>query len=146
MNEPVVKEEVFNASASSLWKAFTDKDEMKQWYFELEEFKPEPGFEFQFYGGTEEHKYLHLCKVTEAAPEKKLTYSWRYDGYPGISYVTFELNPAGREGLTKLTLIHEGIESFGNDNPDLAKENFIEGWNEIIGTSLKNYIEKKKSA
>ena len=48
---------------------------MKQWYFDLSEFKPEPGFEFQFYGeGHKGEKYLHLCKVTDVVPEKRLRY------------------------------------------------------------------------
>jgi uncharacterized protein YndB with AHSA1/START domain len=51
---PVIQEVVINASAAVVWKAITDKNEMKHWYFDLEEFKPEVGFEFQFYGGREE--------------------------------------------------------------------------------------------
>ena len=30
---------------------------MKQWYFDLAEFKPEVGFKFQFMGGTEDNQY-----------------------------------------------------------------------------------------
>jgi uncharacterized protein YndB with AHSA1/START domain len=138
--EPVIKEVLLNASASKVWKAITDKDDMKQWYFDFAEFKPEVGFEFQFYGGSDEKKYLHLCKITEVITGKRLTYSWRYDGYPGNSFVTFEL--FDEAGKTRLKLTHKGIESFGTDNSDLAKENFVEGWNQIIGKSLKEYIEK----
>jgi uncharacterized protein YndB with AHSA1/START domain len=138
--EPVIKEVLLNASASKVWKAITNKDDMKQWYFDFAEFKPEVGFEFQFYGGSDEKKYLHLCKITEVITGKRLTYSWRYDGYPGNSFVTFEL--FDEAGKTRLKLTHKGIESFGTDNSDLAKENFVEGWNQIIGKSLKEYIEK----
>ncbi|MEJ2505832.1 MAG: SRPBCC domain-containing protein [Ignavibacteriaceae bacterium] len=56
--------------------------------------------------------------------------------------VTFELFEEGNK--TRLKLTHEGIESFGTENPDLAKESFVEGWNQILGTSLKEFIEKKK--
>ena len=138
--EPVIKEVLLNAPASKVWKAITDKDDMKQWYFDFAEFKPEVGFEFQFYGGSDEKKYLHLCKITEVITGKRLIYSWRYDGYPGNSFVTFELFDEAAK--TRLKLTHKGIESFGTDNPDLAKENFVEGWNQIIGKSLKEYIEK----
>jgi uncharacterized protein YndB with AHSA1/START domain len=90
----IVIERTYNASAEKVWNAITDKDEMKKWYFDLAEFKPEPGFEFQFYGeGKQGEKFLHLCKVIEVIPKKKLTYSWRYDGYEGDSFVTFELFP-----------------------------------------------------
>ena len=59
--EPVIKEVTIDAPVDRVWKAITDKEDMKQWYFDLENFEPKPGFKFQFYGGTEEHQYLHLC-------------------------------------------------------------------------------------
>ena len=139
-NEPFVIERTLNAPVETVWKAITDKNEMKQWYFDLREFKPEIGFEFQFEGGTENKKYLHLCKVTEIVPQKRLTYSWRYDGYEGNSYVTFELFSEGEK--TRLKLTHAGLETFPA-NPDFAKENFVAGWNHIIGKSLPEYLEKE---
>ena len=139
-NEPFVIERTFNAPVEKVWKAITDKNEMKQWYFDLAEFKPEVGFEFQFEGGTENKRYLHLCKVTEVLPQKKLTYSWRYDGYEGNSFVTFELFSEGEK--TRLKLTHAGLETFPA-NPDFAKENFVAGWNHIIGKSLPEYLEKE---
>ena len=72
-------------------------------------------------------------------PNKKLSYSWRYDGYPGDSLVTFELFEENDKARVKLT--HEGLESFG-DKADFAKENFVAGWNEIIGKFLKEYVER----
>ncbi|MBE7173110.1 MAG: SRPBCC domain-containing protein [Williamsia sp.] len=144
-NQPIVIERLFNAPASLLWKALTNKDEMKNWYFNLAEFKAEPGFRFQFSGGpSPEKQYTHLCEVTEVVPEKKLAYSWRYEGYPGISYVSFELAPQGDKTL--LTLTHTGLASFPHDNPDFDASNFIKGWNGIINKSLAAYIEKAESA
>lgn len=137
--EPVIKEVVLNAPPSKVWRAITNKDDMKKWYFDLEEFKPQKGFEFKFYGGTEQKQYLHICKITEVVPEKKLTYSWRYDGYQGESFVTWELFPEGDK--TRLKLTHEGLETFPYDNPDFRRENFAEGWNEIIGTSIGKFLE-----
>lgn len=137
---PIVQEVVINASAAEVWKAITDKDEMKNWYFDLAAFEPEVGFEFRFYGGTEEKQYLHICEITEVIEEKKLAYSWRYDGSPGNSLVTFELFPEGSKTRVKLT--HEKLDSFPSDNPDFAQENFAAGWREIIGVSLKEYLEK----
>jgi uncharacterized protein YndB with AHSA1/START domain len=138
-NKPIIVERKYNAPISKVWKAITDKEEMKQWYFDLAEFKPEVGFKFQFMGGTEDNQYLHLCEVTEVIPEKKLTYSWRYDGYEGNSFVTFELFE--ERGETRLKLTHRGLESFP-DNPDFAKTNFEMGWDQIINTSLKDYLSK----
>src|SRR5437879_12247629 len=140
--EVLVVERIFNAPIEKVWQAITQNEEMKHWFFELAEFKPEVGFEFQFKGGKDDRVYLHLCKVTEAIPNKKLKYSWRYDGYEGISFVTIELVSHGKQ--TKLKLIHEGLESFQMSNPDFAKKNFSEGWNYIIHTSLHKYLEPVK--
>jgi uncharacterized protein YndB with AHSA1/START domain len=131
-------ERTYNAPVSKVWKAISDKNEMKKWYFDLPEFRAEVGCEFQFLGGPDEKQYLHLCKVTEVIKEKKLAYSWRYDGFEGNSFVTFELF---EEGKTRLKLTHAGLETFPANNPDLARENFVEGWTGIIGKSLKEFLE-----
>ena len=59
---PVVIERTYDAPVETVWKAVTNKEQMKHWYFDLKEFEPEIGFEFQFHGGTEQKQYLHLCK------------------------------------------------------------------------------------
>ncbi|MBT1703688.1 SRPBCC family protein [Chryseosolibacter indicus] len=138
--EPFVIERTFNASVEKVWKAITDKDKMKHWYFDLAEFKPEIGFEFHFEAGEKGKCYVHLCKVTAVIPNRKLQYSWRYQGYTGISFVTWELFPEG-ESKTRLKLTHEGLETFPVDNPDLAPHNFERGWNAIVGQSLQNFLE-----
>jgi uncharacterized protein YndB with AHSA1/START domain len=140
-NDPVVVEYTFQAPIHKVWRAITSRDDMEQWYFTFVEFKPEVGFEFRFMGGTPERQYLHVCKITEVEAGKKLAYTWRYDGFEGISTVTFELHAGGDQ--TRLILIHEGLETFPGDNPDFAKENFVQGWTQIIGTSLKEFLEKR---
>lgn len=139
--EPVIVERIVKAPIEKVWSAISDTKEMKQWYFDLAEFKTTVGFEFRFSGGPPEKQYLHICTITEVIPGKRLTYNWRYDGYPGISYVTFDLAAEG--GTTRVTLRHAGLESFPNENPHFAKENFVAGWTDIIGRSLKEYVEKK---
>lgn len=137
--EPFVIERTFNAPIQKVWKAITDKADMKKWYFDLAEFIPKPGFEFEFMGGEKGKCYLHKCKVTEVEEGRRITYSWRYDGYSGNSFVTWELFDEG--GKTRLKLTHAGLETFPADNPELAKHNFERGWNSIIGTSLKEFLE-----
>jgi uncharacterized protein YndB with AHSA1/START domain len=137
-----VIERTYNAPVETVWRAITDKNQMKQWLFDIKEFTPEVGCEFQFYGGTEERQYLHVCKVVEVIPLKKLKYSWRYDGYEGISFVTFDL--FAEQGRTRVRLTHEGLETFPSSNPDFARENFIEGWTSIIGTSLREFVEARR--
>ncbi|MBA3681196.1 MAG: SRPBCC domain-containing protein [Bacteroidetes bacterium] len=141
-NEAFTIERTLNAPIEKVWSAISNKEEMKNWYFDLAEFKPEIGFEFEFTGGPEDGvQYVHQCKVTEAIPNKKLTYSWAYKGFEGISYVTFELFKEGDK--TKIKLTHTGLETFPANNADFARTNFEAGWNEIIGRALPNYVEKK---
>jgi uncharacterized protein YndB with AHSA1/START domain len=140
-NKPYTIERIYNAPIEKVWNAITDKEQMKQWYFDLAEFKPEVGFEFQFSGeGAKGEKYMHLCKITEVVAGTKLGYSWRYDGYEGISFVTFELFKEGEK--TRLKLTHTGLETFPINNTDFAKESFTAGWTEIIGKLLKEFVEK----
>jgi len=133
-------ERMFHTSVDIVWQALTDKEQMKEWYFDLNEFKCEIGFEFQFYGqGHKGNQYLHLCKITDIVTGRKLTYSWRYQGYEGISYVTFELFAEGHK--TRLKLTHEGIETFPANDPDFARESFAEGWTYIVNTALTHFVE-----
>ena len=143
--DPIIVERTFTIPVSKVWKAITDKDEMKAWYFDLVEFKAEEGFRFEFTGGpSPEKQYQHLCEVIEVIPNQKLVYSWRYEGHAGNSFVSFELFETGDQTLLRLS--HSGIESFPEDNPDLAVGNFIKGWNDIVHKNLKGYLEGKKIA
>ena len=139
MPAPLIVERTYNAPIDTVWQAITDKDQMKQWYFDLPEFRPEVGFEFSFEGGNEGRMYTHLCRIVEVIPGRKLRHTWVYEGYEGESFVTFELFPEGDKTRVKLT--HEGLETFPPLD-DFRRENFEQGWTEIIGTSLKEFVEK----
>ena len=58
MEKKILKELIYKASPEKLWKAITEREEMKLWYFELDEFKPEVGYEFRFW---EEPKKGSIC-------------------------------------------------------------------------------------
>lgn len=139
--KPLIVERTYNATIEKVWKAITDKDQMKEWYFDLQEFRPEKGFKFSFTGGDDTVQYLHECEVILADPPNKLSYSWTYPEHnKGYSVVTFELFKEG-EKKTRLRLSHEGLDSFPKDDPNFAITSFTEGWNAILGDSLKNYVE-----
>jgi uncharacterized protein YndB with AHSA1/START domain len=137
---PLVVERTFNAPVAKVWKAITNKKEMSQWSFEIKEFKPKVGFEFEFLGEKDGYKYIHHCKVTEVIRQKKLAYSWRYEGHEGNSLVTIELFATGKK--TRLKLTHEGLETFPKTEA-FARSNFMEGWTQLIGKYLKEFVEKK---
>ena len=136
--EAIVMERTFDAPVAKVWKAFTDVDQMREWYFDLREFKPEIGFEFEFVVNHEGNSYHHLCKITEVIPQKKIAYTWRYNGVPGNSLVTFELFPEGNK--TRLKLTHSGIETFPK-TAAYARKNFEAGWTAIVGSELKQFLE-----
>ena len=139
--EAVVVERTLNAPIARVWKALTDANQMRQRYFDLKEFKPQVGFEFEFVVEHEGNRYHHLCQVTDVVPQKKIAYSWRYKGEPGDSLVTFELFGEGNKTRVKVT--HTGIETFPK-TPAYARKNFENGWTAIIGTELKQFVEKSK--
>src|SRR4030095_1506 len=136
----IIMERSFDAPVGRVWTALTDVHEMRQWYFDLKEFKPEIGFEFEFVVEHKGNTYHHLCRVTEVVSQKKIAYTWRYKGEPGDSLVTIELFP--ESNMTRLRLTHEGLETFPK-TPAYARKNFEAGWTAIIGTELKNFVERK---
>jgi len=138
--QPIIMERTYHAPVEKVWQAITDKEQMKQWYFDMPAFKPEVGNEFTFTGENEGRIFIHLCKVTEVIPNKKLSYTWRYEGAEGESHLTFELFEEGEETRVKLT--HEGLETFPQTK-DFRRENFTEGWTYILGTSLKDFLNKQ---
>src|SRR6266516_7025245 len=137
LTEGVVVERTFDAPVARVWKALTDVKEMREWYFDLKEFKAEVGFEFEFVVEHEGTTYHHLCKVTEVIPQKKIAYTWRYKGHEGDSLVTFELAADGNK--TRLKLTHEGLETFPK-TPAFARENFNQGWISIAA-ELERFLE-----
>ncbi len=138
---PIIVEETLKAPVNRVWKALTDIHEMEQWYFEIDEFEPEIGFVFTFYGGSEEEKYLHICKIKEVIPNARLSYSWQYEGLDGSSLVIFDLTQSGNDTLLRLT--HEGVETFPQNKPDFRRDSFEKGWNDIIRIYLKEYVESE---
>ncbi len=135
----IIVEATYNAPVAKVWKALTNKDEMKQWYFDLSEFKSEVGFEFSFEGtGRTGKKYIHHCKITEVIPFKKLQYSWEYETVDGTSLVTFELFEQGNK--TRLKLTHSGVDSFPQNDPDFVSGNFKGGWTQLLTELLMGYL------
>ena len=139
---PFTIERTYQAPVKKVWEALTDKTKMKQWYFDLSEFRAEVGFEFSFAGqGSKGEKYIHLCKILEVIQNKKISYSWTYKDYQGYSVVTFELFEEGKD-QTRLKLTHAGLETFPGTG-DFAPTSFEAGWTSLIGTSLKNFLDKE---
>jgi uncharacterized protein YndB with AHSA1/START domain len=133
---------VYNAPIGKVWHALTDLEKMRQWYFPaLTEFEPEIGFETRFDVQSGGKTFPHIWKITEVIPRKKISYEWKFGGYPGDSVGSFEL--FDEDGKTRIVLTHKNIETFRGDiHPDLAKDNFVQGWTHFIGAALKGFVEQ----
>jgi uncharacterized protein YndB with AHSA1/START domain len=141
---PFVLERVFDAPADRVWQALTNKEEIRNWSFDIAEFEPEEGFDFTFYGFKEGKRFVHLCRITEVVPGKKLAYSWRYENVRGVSYVTWELFPEG--GKTRLRLTHEGLENLAHAGEPWARHNFEAGWAAIFDKGLRSWFREAPMA
>ena len=53
----VVMERSYDAPSQKVWDALTNVEQMRKWYFNVSDFKPEVGFEFEFFAG----KYENSC-------------------------------------------------------------------------------------
>ncbi len=133
----LVFERFYQAPLALVWQAITNREAMKRWYFDLADFQPRVGFEFQFVVEHEGKTYDHRCQVTEVIPRKKIAYTWRYHGHTGDSLVAFELFPEG--GQTRLRLTHEGLGNFPS-LPEFARAKFQQGWTHILDEGLKGFL------
>ena len=141
-DNPIIVEQTFDTSIERVWKAITEVDQMRLWFFEnIGSFKPEAGFETQFNVQSNDRSFLHIWKLTEVVPGKKIIYNWKYGGHPGDSSVTFELFE--QKNRTKLRVTHEGMESFPQEIPEFSRESCIGGWNYFIREKLMEFLEKK---
>lgn len=135
-----VIERVFDAPAGRVWQALTNKEELKQWSFDMPEFEAEEGFEFTFNGKKDGKVFIHFCRVTEVVDQRRLAYSWRYENTRGISHVTWELFPEGDK--TRLRLTHEGLENLAHAGEPWARYNFEAGWTSIFDDGLRSWLRR----
>jgi uncharacterized protein YndB with AHSA1/START domain len=85
---PIVVEQTFDATIDAVWKAITEIDRMRQWYFDnIPSFRPEVGFATQFSVTSDGRDFLHMWRVTEVVPLQKIAYDWRYGNFPGDGFV-----------------------------------------------------------
>ena len=129
-----------NAPLDKVWNAITNKEQMKNWYFDVPDFEPKIGNNFSFYGGDENEEYHHFCEIVDLIPNEKLKYSWPYTEISKENtLVKWELKPEN-EG-TIVTLTHKGLEAFEHLGENFKIHSFRKGWEDIVGKSLKEFVE-----
>ena len=125
-------------SASKVWQALTDKNQMREWYFDIPDFELSEGMVFNFYEPGDEKRYHHRCQIKEIVPNQKFSHSWAHPSHSkGESLVTWLLTE--ENGATEVTLLHQGVENFADAGPEFSLENFQVGWEGIL-FAFKNYI------
>jgi len=138
---PIVLEQIYDAAIEDVWSAITEPAEMAKWFFEeIESFKPEVGFETRFTVKVEDRIYPHLWKVTEVVPNKKISYIWRYEGYPGCAISDFELYEKNYQTLLRLT--YTAVEDFPDNILEFTRESGLEGWKYFLRESLRQYLDE----
>ncbi len=132
---------VVDAPVEKVWKALTDKEQLKEWYFDIPDFGTEVGTNFSFYEPGEKKQYHHFCEIMDVIPGEKLKYSWEYPELSkSKSIVKWQLSE--KDGGTYLTLKHKGLENFHHLGNDFQHDSFEKGWNEIVTKNLKEFLEK----
>lgn len=141
MNENVIVTQKLNVPKEKIWNALTDKEQMKEWYFDIPDFELEIHKIFHFYEPGNEKKYHHQCEILEIIPNKKLKHTWFYPEFSNQkSIVNWDLEDL--EDDTLVTITHENLDNFKDLGKDFQKESFQQGWTEILGKSLKDFIKK----
>jgi uncharacterized protein YndB with AHSA1/START domain len=138
-NEPIIVTQLFNTSIEQVWKALTDVNQMRQWYFDaIPDFKPEASFQTRFLITNEGRNFTHNWVITEVEIPIKISYRWTFDEYPGESISTFELTKKAHQTL--LTVTSKIIKDFPTDISEFKRESGVSGWEYLIKESLVKFL------
>ena len=129
-----------NATREAIWEAITDIDQMREWYFDnIPDFKALVGFETSFLVKTEDKSITHKWKVLKVIPNHLISYSWRFDEYPGESISIFYIMED--DSGVSLNLEIQTTEDFPDNISEFNTESCIAGWDYFIDGNLKKYLE-----
>jgi len=139
-DDPIVVEASYAADIGAVWDAITRVDQMRQWYFpDIPSFVPELGFETRFTISNEGRNFTHLWTVTDVVPGSRLVYDWRYEEYPGDSFVVFELFDEG--AMTRLRVTSVIRETFPQELPEFQRDSGVAGWKYLLDESLDAFLK-----
>jgi len=127
-------------SRVDIWKALTDRDTMRKWYFpQLPDFRAEVGFMTEFILTHEERTFTHQWKVTEVEPLYKITYEWTFAEYHGRSATIFDISQT--ETGHEVAITNVVLEDCPTDVPEFTVESGIGGWEYFLG-NLADYLSE----
>lgn len=139
--EKIEKKVTINAPAAKVWKALTEKDELKEWMLMPTTFEPVVGKEFTFKSEPVENwdGYIY-CKVVEVDVNKKLIYTWNAEFINAETLVTILISEKGES--TEVTLIHTGWEKVPTESRPQRIDAHNKGWDLRVVKNLKEVAEK----
>jgi uncharacterized protein YndB with AHSA1/START domain len=115
-----------NAVPSMVFHALTDAAQMERWIGSKGSIDPKPGGKIDFGWG------MGPVKILEIVPDKKLSYSWQWEGQPD-TVATWTLEESG--GKTRVTIVQSGFA------PDRNSEDYFIGWSKFAAR-LKTMLEE----
>lgn len=141
--EPIQLEISLEASIEKVWGALTKPALMRKWYFEnIPDFKPKEGFETRFKIQNGDRTFTHLWKITEVIPFKKISYTWKFEEYPGESISIFSLTE--KNDTTTLNLESHILKPFPTAIPEFKRESGEAGWDYLINKNLVQFLRKSE--
>jgi uncharacterized protein YndB with AHSA1/START domain len=114
-------ERTFNAPRDAVWRAFTEKDLVKQWWgrgnnLVIERFEVERGGHWRFVEHADGQQHGFEGRYREVTPKERIVQSFEWDGMPAhvaIETVTLEDLGDGRTKIVNVSLFHTTEERDG---------------------------------
>ena len=139
--EKIEKKVTINAPAARVWKALTEKNELKEWMLMPTTFEPVVGKEFTFKSEPMENWDGNIyCKVVEVDVNKKLIYTWNAEFINAETLVTILISE--KNETTEVTLIHTGWEKLPIESRSQRIDAHNKGWDLRVVKNLKEVAEK----
>jgi uncharacterized protein YndB with AHSA1/START domain len=144
-NLEIRKTIIIEASPEIVFKAITEPEEITQWFQYADQaiVEPKVGGKFRLIALDEVHPewklgrdYVMQGTIKEFVPNKKLSYTWKFDDMPDFpeTIVTWELDEI-EHNRTKLELTHSGFT--GKEKGNFSIEGHTRGWTEALSTLAK---------
>ncbi|MBP1618013.1 MAG: ATPase [Bacteroidetes bacterium] len=133
--------QIYSCCPSEVWKAISDENALKKWFFPVENYSFQEGKEFSFWTGEDPYLTFHKCRFLFIEPLNTIEYSWELpNDSKGISIVRWEISE--EDGKTLLTFTHDGIAHLSDARFRIDYEYFSKKWNHLILNSLCEYLYK----
>lgn len=114
-------ERIVDASRSRVWRAFTDAEQVAQWWGRgnkvvIEKHEPHPGGHWRYVEHSDHGQHGFEGRFREVTPEERIVRSFEWDGMPAhviIETVNFEDLGDGRTKVVITSLFHTTEERDG---------------------------------